>query len=331
MKGLPSILVRRKGQQDRSFQLAEGISFHMYISQSACGDASMAALLKSQTEEERKENEIKALMFLEKKTEGPGATMVIAPSSNKVLRGRADITSMGVLRTKPGRVDAEPTLSMSCSDKIARWNVLGLGGGVLSYFIEPLYLESIVVGDLYDGEAMERAFCERISGIYELPDPSFLRQVVIFFGARPMCPAAIKLSRFLRIHDLQLSPGMQVTRVILKRSPMAGGKVLPQKMERGVLRRALLFEEFRSLLEIIPVDELPVPLGKIDFSRHSYRHVKRANTSYQTAKAALLGQKFQSWVVNPADLEEFYIEVVPVVSCKRNREDDPEDSRNAKH
>ncbi|KAG0234664.1 hypothetical protein BGW42_006284 [Actinomortierella wolfii] len=41
-------------------------------------------------------------------------------------RGRVDYDCLTALRTKPGRVDSEPTLSMSCSDKMARWTVLGL-------------------------------------------------------------------------------------------------------------------------------------------------------------------------------------------------------------
>ncbi len=83
-------------------------------------------------------------------------------------RGRDGYARLGVLRTKPGRGDAPRVLSMSCSDKIARWSVLGIQGALASLILAPVYIHAIVIGEVNQSmraqvkSDCDRAFYERL-------------------------------------------------------------------------------------------------------------------------------------------------------------------------
>uniref|UniRef100_A0A915E663 A to I editase domain-containing protein n=1 Tax=Ditylenchus dipsaci TaxID=166011 RepID=A0A915E663_9BILA len=55
--------------------------------------------------------------------------------------------------------------SMSSSDKILKWNLVGIQGALLNLFVDPIYLESLAVGKNYDASHLSRAVCGRASGV----------------------------------------------------------------------------------------------------------------------------------------------------------------------
>ena len=58
---------------------------------------------------------------------------------------------MGILRTKPGRSDLpveKRTYSLSCSDKIMKWNIVGIQGCLLNLLMEPIFIDTLLIENL---------------------------------------------------------------------------------------------------------------------------------------------------------------------------------------
>ena len=70
---------------------------------------------------------------------------------------------VGGLRTKPGR--GERTLSLSCSDKILKWNILGIQGSLCSHLLrDSVYLDCfVIVGNTFNKSSLQRAFYHRVT------------------------------------------------------------------------------------------------------------------------------------------------------------------------
>lgn len=90
-------------------------------------------------------------------------------SAGGPTRGRASYALARTLRTKPGRPDAPAAHSLSCSDKLAQYALLGIQGALLADVLDSVWLDGVVLGPVdasEDGRALlaevEEALSRRV-------------------------------------------------------------------------------------------------------------------------------------------------------------------------
>lgn len=62
---------------------------------------------------------------------------------------------------------------------LCRWNVIGVQGSLLSYFSEPIYFSSLILGSLYHADHLSRAMYQRIADMEDLPQPFTLNRPLL--------------------------------------------------------------------------------------------------------------------------------------------------------
>lgn len=151
-----SELVRVRSQDERAdanfqpFALNDGIRLYMYCSEAPCGDASMELTMAAQDD---------ATPWEMPHTNIPSPT--ISNANEPVLHGRSYFSALGLVRRKPARPDAPPTLSKSCSDKLTLKQSTSLLSSITSLLISPrnCYINSLILpSSQYSEVACKRAF-----------------------------------------------------------------------------------------------------------------------------------------------------------------------------
>jgi tRNA-specific adenosine deaminase 1 len=266
------------------FRLVKGTLIHFYISQAPCGDASMDMLEDRQTEEETLRNRSKLL--------DSNARIDQFLSNENVFgtvhRGRMDYSIRGVARTKPGRIDSIPTESMSCSDKILLWNILGLSGALLSLLIEPIYLSSITVADCNE-DLLNSSLFGRIKGMqvdFNFPEIYSSAQQFRYSWApnKIPCPTAIAWNP---------ADGSQV---IDQRGMKLGTSLKSSKKNRPFVSSLELFSRFSNFASLLDIE-----LGGL-----GYDQVKRLNVNYQKSKELAISKLVKGWIKKRTVLN-FYV------------------------
>ncbi|XP_056680447.1 tRNA-specific adenosine deaminase 1 isoform X2 [Monodelphis domestica] len=221
---------------------------------------------------------------------------------------------VGLLRVKPGRGDR--TCSMSCSDKLARWNVLGCQGALLMHFLEePVYLAALVIGKCpYSPEAMKRAVIDRCQHVSSLPrgfqvqELKMLQSNLLFEHSR----RAVQAKR-TNCPGKVVPCGAAISWSAVPEEPLdvtcngfrqgATRKSIGSLQTRSKVCKVELFNLFQNLVSGISESKRPESLrGK---NLETYWEYKEAAASYQEAWKTLQKQAFGSWIRNSPDYHQF--------------------------
>ncbi|OWF35244.1 Double-stranded RNA-specific adenosine deaminase [Mizuhopecten yessoensis] len=159
-----TVLQRIEGEQA---ELAPDIQFHLYISTAPCGDGAIFTHSSGQSEEEHDDShkpifaKNKQGLLRTKLEQSEGM-----PPTKKVRESHQYQDMNNVRRGERLRV-------MSCSDKICKWNLLGMQGALLATQMKPVYFSSITLGTFYNHGHIARAMCCRLEKgcrVPSLPD-----------------------------------------------------------------------------------------------------------------------------------------------------------------
>ncbi|XP_073833215.1 adenosine deaminase acting on RNA isoform X12 [Musca autumnalis] len=273
-----SIFVRNQENAQYPYKLKTGVHFHLYINTAPCGDARIFSPHENDSSVDKHPNR-KARGQLRTKIESGEGTIPVKSSDG--------------IQTWDGVLEGHRLLTMSCSDKIARWNIVGIQGSLLSSIIEPIYLHSIVLGSLLHPEHMYRAVCGRIEkSIQGLPPPYHLNKprLAQLTSSEPRNQAkAPNFGINWTIGDTEVEVVNSLT-----------GKTVNNQISR--ITKQMFFNKYGSLVKNLP----GLPERKLTTD---YGQTKAKVKDYQIAKrelfAAFRREDLGNWLKKPQEQDEF--------------------------
>lgn len=279
-----TILIKAEGG---GYKLKENLRFHLYINTAPCGDARIFSPHESVVGEE-------ADRHPNRNSRGQLRTKIESGE------GTIPVKSSDGVQTWDGVMQGARLLTMSCSDKVCRWNVLGVQGALLSYYLHPVYLHSVVLGSLFHPTHMYRALTGRIQSVLpSLPDNYSLHTPRLNL----LSSAEVRQPGKAPNYSVSWTKGKQEVEVV---DAMKG-----KGQDTGKASRLCKVSMFKRWLELGKSDKLsrveepsnPLPsiYAEAKVGSKKFQEVKRL--LFKAFKDAELGH----WVKKPMEQDEFEI------------------------
>ncbi|XP_026809816.1 double-stranded RNA-specific editase Adar-like [Rhopalosiphum maidis] len=277
VKGHPSIFI--SDDNKFKFKLAKDITFHLYINTAPCGEARIYSF----SDTEHQLNRLNRGLLRSKIENGAGTVSVF---------GRE-------FQTYDGVAQGERLVTMSCSDKLTRWTVLGLQGNLLSNFVEPIYLESISIGSMFNINHMKRTIYGRVENSinklpqdYKVQKPQLRGYSILPRRSTTQSPHCI---------NWIINEGIEIIKGSL-------GRTIENKLSR-VCKTSLANEYIKLCIATNNLSTLIENETNI-----FYDSLKNKNKNYVAAKNELISTfkslNFGTWVHKPEELKSFELHVV---------------------
>lgn len=309
-------------ESSKKFALNKNISFHLFSTHAPCGDASIFEIPVEHEDNDDIPTKKPKLISNIGTNDNIGDSILLqtdeAKSQDNFTGAKIVATNFnvpldlmtqtkGLVRTKPGRGDH--TLSMSCSDKIAKWNVMGIQGALLHSLIgEPIYLESITFcGARHcDVEAAERAIWERFESNMSKFDRVGIKNPIV-----RICNDF----RFKHEKSEQLEPSP--SSIVWCKVPERAHEVAVAGKRQGVTKSKLNTRSGRLLITKVELlksyvsilrdhnEEMKIFPTGTDFAQLTYSQAKGASVEYQQLWLDAKTNYFKVWTVKPSGLDQF--------------------------
>ncbi|XP_059056763.1 tRNA-specific adenosine deaminase 1 [Achroia grisella] len=292
--------------EDGLFRLKRNITFIFYSSQLPCGDGSILPkdadeayigdiLCKKRDAEDSICDTAIKKQRLEFDIHRTGAKCLPDSDQDPKEAGQ-NYHIVGQVRTKPGRGDR--TLSVSCSDKIAKWIHLGIQGRLLNLcLVEPIYISSFIFGGgvPYSELSLRRAFlCRNLDNVIITKNiPKIYQSSVIFPHIKTENHSRPASGSIVWIKGEKQSSEVAVN----------GQKLGVTKKSAKIITRSLciskcnLYRRFQYHLEKNEI--LKEKLFNNNLVDIPYNQMKAKATTYEKNWVIVKNNFFKTWTVKP--------------------------------